>query len=95
MNIDKEAEVIAGFTSKHIMVLAGGLVVDVILSFLLNKFFHNSLIIFAFFVFVAVNIIVVVKFSQNLPDHFFANFLESLSLPKLYMPGDDNEPDQE
>jgi uncharacterized protein YacL len=95
MNIDKEAEVIAGFTSKHIMVLAGGLVVDVILSFLFNKLFHNPLIIFAFFIFIAVNIIIVVKFSQNLPDHFFMNFFGSLREPKLYMPGDDNEPDQE
>ncbi|GEM_PF-1905691 len=95
MNIDKEAEILGGFTSTHIMWIAGGVVVDVIIAFIFYGIFKNFLTAFIFFMFLAANVIVAVKLSQNLPDGYFLNFFESLRSPKIYMPGENNEPDQD
>ena len=94
MNIDKEAEVLAGFTSTHIMTIAAGVVIDLVITFIIYLVFKNFLAAFIFFMFIATNIIAVVKLSQNLPDGFFMNFFENRKLPKYYMPGENNEPDQ-
>lgn len=94
MNIDKQAEVIAGFTSSHIITIAVGVVVDAALAFFLYVLFKSFIWAFIFFMFIATNIIAAVKLSQNLPDGYFMNFLENRKLPKIYMPGENNEPDR-
>jgi hypothetical protein len=94
MNIDKQAEVIAGFTSSHIITIALGVVVDAVFAFILYVFFKSFVWAFVFFMFFATSIIAAVKLSQNLPDGYFMNFLENRKLPKFYMPGENNEPDQ-
>jgi hypothetical protein len=93
MNIDKEAEVIAGFTSKHILIISAGLVLNGVLSFIIYLLSSNFVAAFIFFMFIATNIVAAVKLSQNLPDGYFMNFLENRKLPKIYTPGDNNEPD--
>lgn len=93
MNMDKQAEVIAGFTSIHIMTIAIGVIIDAVFTFIIYVLSRNFLAAFIFFMFVATTIIIVVKLSQNKPDGYFMNFLENRRLPKLYMPGENNEPD--
>jgi hypothetical protein len=95
MNLDKQAEVIAGFNSSHITAITIGAVIDAALSFFAYAFFKNYLIAFIVFIFIAVNVIAAVKMSQNLPDGFYFNFLDSKfgKQPKIYMPGENNEPE--
>ena len=94
MNIDKQAEVLAGFTSIHILTIAAIAVIDIVISFIIYVLSSNFLASFIFFMFVITTVVAVVKLSQNLPDGFFMNFLENRKLPKIYMPGENNEPDQ-
>lgn len=94
MNIDREAEVLAGFTSKHIMQISAGVIIAAALSFIIFVLFSNFIAAFIFFMFISTTVVAAVKLSQNLPDGYFMNFLENRKLPKYYMPGDNNEPDQ-
>ena len=65
MNIDKEAEVLAGFTSKHIMQIAAGVGIDAALAFIIFLVFSNFLAAFIFFMFIAANVVAAVKLSQS------------------------------
>jgi hypothetical protein len=93
MNLDKQAEVIAGFTSSHIVTIALGVVIDAAVCFIIFTLFKNFFVAVGIFFFLSVNIIAAVKLSQNLPDGYFYNFFENRKLPKIYMPGENNEPD--
>jgi hypothetical protein len=94
MNLDKKAEIVAGFTSTHIYILGAVVVVSLILSFIVYSITRLAFVGFGLFVFLFATAIWIVKSSQNQPDGFFMNWLENRTLPRYYMPGDNNEADE-